>query len=55
MTPNEAGLVLRSTPRAPTPWESVRLVFERVAIPDEWTDFVPEAWRGYWDDELESD
>lgn len=53
LSPAQAGLTLLSVPRPPTRWESLRLLFDRVTIPDEWSDFVPEAWRGYWDDELE--
>ncbi len=41
--PEEAKMVLRTRPRRPTPWEGVRLLFSRVAIPEEWKDYLPEA------------
>lgn len=51
-TPAEAGLTLRTLPRKPGPWETVRMAFQRARIPDEWKQFAPPEWQEYWDAEL---
>jgi 5-methylcytosine-specific restriction endonuclease McrA len=52
-TPDQAGMVLRQLPRAPTPLDAFRMSLARVEVPDEWKDWVPAEWRGYWTVELE--
>jgi 5-methylcytosine-specific restriction endonuclease McrA len=57
-TPAEARMVLRVWPRRPNVWDSVRMTLTRTRIPEEWKLYIPEnvsGWRGYWDDELDSD
>lgn len=42
-------------PTAPSRSDQVRLLLNRITIPDEWKEYLPEdsEWRGYWDAELE--
>lgn len=50
-TPEEAGMSLRQNPKAPTPWDALRISITRVIIPEEWIDHLPEdasEWGGYW-------
>ncbi len=53
-TPAQAGLRLASPPRVPTPIDVLRMGVVRIAIPDEWSDYLPDGWRGYWSEELVS-
>jgi 5-methylcytosine-specific restriction endonuclease McrA len=41
--PEEVRMTLRAKPRRPSPFEGVGLVFARVAVPDEWRDWLPEG------------
>lgn len=54
-TPAEAGVQFKRTPRKPNAVDLLRMNLTRVAIPDEWKDYLPRdsAWRGYWEDELD--
>ena len=54
-TPRQAGMKLLRIPRKPTPWDCVLMPFIRRDIPDEWKQYVPPEWRGYWDEELDED
>ena len=40
-TPQQAGMRLLSQPRTPGPLDSVRIVFSRVMIEEEWRPFLP--------------
>ena len=40
-TPAEAGMRLRTKPRAPTVTDAVRIAFARKAVPAEWEAFLP--------------
>ena len=53
-TPREAGMELLRYPKKPSAWDCVLMPFIRKDIPDEWKEYVPAEWRGYWDDELDS-
>lgn len=52
-TPQQAGLVLRTIPRAPTQEDILRMALVRVRVPAEWDDYLPEGWRGYWTADLD--
>lgn len=54
-TPDQAGMRLVRTPRAPTPADVLRMTLVRVHIPDEWKAYLPNdsEWRDYWEAELE--
>ena len=55
-TPSEAGMVMKSRPKAPSPIDIAWMNIRRHRIPDEWKAYLPESaaeWAGYWDDELE--
>jgi 5-methylcytosine-specific restriction endonuclease McrA len=43
-TPAQAGMTLRSYPRAPTPNDIVRMSLQRVRVEPEWVDFIPSGW-----------
>lgn len=42
-TPSQAGMTLRKTPKRPTPWEGLNLLFTKVSVPNEWLDFIPSS------------
>lgn len=45
-TPAEAGLALRTLPRAPTAGDALRIQFGRLAhVPTEWAPYLPAAWH----------
>jgi 5-methylcytosine-specific restriction endonuclease McrA len=55
-TPEQAGLTMRWTPRAPTAVDALAMSLARVPIPDEWKDWVPREaapWRDYWEIDLD--
>lgn len=54
-TPDEARMPLRVKPKRPSAWDVLRMTFGRSDVPDEWSDFLPDDWRGYWDVELDPD
>ena len=57
-TPKEAGMKLHKYPSKPSAIDVVRMSFLRMRVPSEWVAYLPkgsEHWKGYWDDELESD
>lgn len=56
-TPDEAGMPLRRTPRAPRGMDLVWMALFSVDVPDEWRDYLPETspWRGYWTADLDGD
>ncbi|MEM6926110.1 MAG: HNH endonuclease [Myxococcota bacterium] len=53
-TPREAGMTLRTSPRAPTHLDVLWMALFSVDIPEEWREFLPEdsPWRAYWTAEL---
>jgi 5-methylcytosine-specific restriction endonuclease McrA len=55
-TPAQAGYRLLWEPRMPTTGDALRMSMRRIAIPEEWKNYLPEGasrWSGYWTDELE--
>ena len=63
-TPQQAGLKLRATPRAPSQVDVLRMALTRVHIPPEWREYLPSGseWRGapdgtedYWTVPLDED
>lgn len=42
-TPANARMTLHSRPRRPTSWEGIRLTFSRVAVPEEWREYLPQS------------
>jgi 5-methylcytosine-specific restriction endonuclease McrA len=57
-TPAQAGMTLHSTPKAPNATDILRMTLYKVLVPSEWTEWLPEGWRGpegetYWDVELD--
>lgn len=56
-TPAQAGLTLRSVPKKPSPWDTVRMSLTRTKVPEEWKMFLPQdsGWTDYWDVELDPD
>jgi len=56
-TPKEAGLTMRSRPKAPGTMDVARMSIMSVRIPEEWKMYLPEdsPWRDYWDAELDTD
>ena len=54
-TPEEAGMVLLSKPRKPSPLESVMIKIRKVHIPNEWREALPadSPWRDYWTADLD--
>ncbi len=56
-TPEQAGLVLRHSPRVPTAIDVLRMSLTRISIPDEWQDYLLQDsdWRSYWTVPLDED
>jgi len=54
-TPRQAGLQMRSFPKAPGPLDIARMNIFQYRIPTEWKMWLPEksGWRDYWKGELE--
>lgn len=52
-TPEQAGMRLTSHPRPPTSLDVLRMSLTRVVVPDEWSEYIPEDWRGYWSEPLD--
>lgn len=55
-TPSQAGYKLLWEPRMPTTADALRMSMRRIAIPEEWKQYLPDGaakWSGYWTDELE--
>jgi hypothetical protein len=51
-------MTLHSTPKAPNATDILRMTLYKVLVPSEWTEWLPEGWRGpegetYWDVELD--
>lgn len=52
-TPAQAKMPLRSNPRTPTALDMLRMSLNRMRIPAEWVDFLPDgSERTYWTAEL---
>lgn len=56
-TPKEAGLTMRSRPKAPGTMDVARMSIMSVRIPEEWKMYLPEdsPWRDYWSVALDDD
>lgn len=56
-TPREAGLKMKSNPRAPSTVDVARMSIFQYRIPEEWKTYLPtdSPWRDYWTIELSDD
>jgi 5-methylcytosine-specific restriction endonuclease McrA len=56
-TPEQAGMKLARSPKAPSVADVFRMSLTRVVIPSEWSEYLPAGsdWRKYWDVELSAE
>jgi 5-methylcytosine-specific restriction endonuclease McrA len=55
-TPAQCGFKLRVQPRVPTTADALRMSLRRVAVPQEWVQWLPVGaaqWSNYWTEELD--